>query len=69
MADVVLVKLDGEEKEYRIAPPFGILYLADALERAGFSVRLIQELGTEADIQTVAEVVARERPLFVVNGR
>jgi anaerobic magnesium-protoporphyrin IX monomethyl ester cyclase len=65
MADVVLVKLDGEEKEYRIAPPFGILYLADALEKAGFSVRLIHELGTEADIQTVAEVVTRERPLFV----
>ena len=55
MADVILAKLDSEEKEYRMAPPFGILYLADALEKAGFSVRLVHEVGTEADIQAVAE--------------
>jgi len=65
MTDVILTKLDSEEKEYRMAPPFGILYLADALEKAGFSVRLVHELGTEADIQAVVELVSIEKPLFV----
>jgi radical SAM superfamily enzyme YgiQ (UPF0313 family) len=65
MADVILAKLDSEEKEYRMAPPFGILYLADALEKAGFEVQLIHELGTEADIQALLELVSREEPLFV----
>ncbi len=65
MPDIILAKLDSEEKEYRMAPPFGILYLADALEKAGFSVRLIHELGTEADIQTLVELVFREKPIFI----
>jgi radical SAM superfamily enzyme YgiQ (UPF0313 family) len=65
MADVVLAKLDSEEQEYRMAPPFGILYLADALEKAGFSVRLIHEAGTEADIQALVQLVSAERPLLV----
>jgi len=43
MADVVLAKLDGEERDYHLAPPLGILYLADALEKAGFSVRLVSQ--------------------------
>jgi anaerobic magnesium-protoporphyrin IX monomethyl ester cyclase len=65
MADVMLAKLDSEKKEYSMAPPFGILYLADALEKAGFSVRLIHELGTEADIQALVELVSVEKPLLV----
>jgi radical SAM superfamily enzyme YgiQ (UPF0313 family) len=65
MADVILAKLDNEEEEYRMAPPFGILYLADALEKAGFSVQLVHELGTEADIQALVQLVSAEKPLFV----
>jgi anaerobic magnesium-protoporphyrin IX monomethyl ester cyclase len=65
MADVILAKLDNEEKEYRTAPPFGILYLADALEKAGFDVRLVHELGTEADIQALVKLVSAEKPLLV----
>jgi anaerobic magnesium-protoporphyrin IX monomethyl ester cyclase len=65
MTDVILAKLDSEEKEYLMAPPFGLLYLADALEKAGFSVRLVHELGTEADIQALVQLVTAEKPLLV----
>jgi len=65
MVDVILAKLDSEEKEYRMAPPFGILYLAGALEKAGYSVRLFHEVGTEADIETLVELVSTEKPLLV----
>jgi anaerobic magnesium-protoporphyrin IX monomethyl ester cyclase len=65
MADVILAKLDGEQKEYLMAPPFGILYLADALEKAGFDVRLFHEEGTEADVQALVSLVLDERPIFV----
>jgi len=65
MADVILAKLDGEEKEYRMAPPFGILYLADSLEKAGFTVRLVHEMGTETNIRSLVELVSAEKPLFV----
>jgi radical SAM superfamily enzyme YgiQ (UPF0313 family) len=65
MVDVILAKLDSEEKEYQMAPPFGILYLADALERAGVSVWLTHELGTEADIQVLVDRVVQEKPLLV----
>ena len=65
MVDVILAKLDNEEEEYRMAPPFGILYLADALEKAGFTVRVFHELGTEADIQTLVDLVSAEQPHLV----
>ncbi len=68
MADVILAKLEVKESElerYRYAPPLGTLYLADALEKAGFSVRLIHQEGTKANIRELAALVARESPLFV----
>ncbi len=65
MVDVILSKLDGEQREYLIAPPFGILYLADALEKAGFDVRLFHEAGTEDDIQALVRLVSAEKPIFV----
>lgn len=65
MVDVILAKLDNEQQEYRMAPPFGILYLADALEKAGFSVRVFHQSGTESDIQTLLGLVTAEEPLFV----
>lgn len=65
MVDVILAKLDSEEKEYRMPPPFGILYLADALEKEGFSVRLFHRAGTEADVKALVELVCSEEPIFV----
>jgi anaerobic magnesium-protoporphyrin IX monomethyl ester cyclase len=68
MADVVLAKLEsiGSETDVRgFHPPFSILYLADSLERAGFSVRLVHEEGTRANIQTLVDLVSEESPSFV----
>lgn len=65
MVDVVLAKLDNEEEGQILAPPFGILYLADTLEKAGFSVRLFHELGKENDIKALVELVSQEKPYFV----
>ncbi len=44
-------------------PPFGIMYVADALEKVGFDCRLFHE--TEAFLDEFVAEVARERPLFV----
>jgi anaerobic magnesium-protoporphyrin IX monomethyl ester cyclase len=68
MADVILVKLEQRESElerYSYAPPFGILYLASALENAGFSVKLVHREGTKANIEELAALVANESPLLV----
>lgn len=65
MVDVILAKLDNEVTEYLMAPPFGILYLADALEKAGLDVRLFHGPGTQADIQALVGLAIDERPIFV----
>lgn len=65
MVDSILVKLENEEESRNLAPPFGILFLADCLEKAGFSVRLMHEVGTRDNVQAVVELVLREKPLFV----
>lgn len=44
-------------------PPFGIMYVADALEQAGFKVKLFHE--TEEFVELFVKQVAEERPLFV----
>ncbi len=44
-------------------PPFGIMYVADALEQAGFGVRIFHE--TEEFVGDFVRQVADERPLFV----
>ncbi|MFQ5407589.1 MAG: B12-binding domain-containing radical SAM protein [Anaerolineales bacterium] len=44
-------------------PPFGIMYVADALQQAGFGVRLFHDTEEFTD-QLIAQVGA-ERPLFV----
>lgn len=64
MCDVILVKLEGEQKSL-LAPPFGILYLAHALEGKGFSTKLFHELGSEENIQELVSLVVQESPLFV----
>ena len=44
-------------------PPFGILYVADALLQAGFNVKLFHE--TAEFVEPFVQQAARERPLFV----
>src|SRR5262249_3831899 len=44
-------------------PPFGIMYVADALIKAGFGVRLFHE--TESYLEEFMREVERVRPLFV----
>jgi anaerobic magnesium-protoporphyrin IX monomethyl ester cyclase len=68
MVDVVLAKLEsiGTEASSRgLNPPFGILYLADVLEKSGFSVRLVHEEGTRANIQALGDLVSTEKPAFL----
>jgi radical SAM superfamily enzyme YgiQ (UPF0313 family) len=68
MADIILVKLEkvGSETDVRgIHPPFSILYLADALEKAEFSVKIIHEEATKANIQKLMVLVAKEKPFLV----
>ncbi|MGH2522483.1 MAG: B12-binding domain-containing radical SAM protein [Anaerolineales bacterium] len=44
-------------------PPFGIMYVADALMQIGFEVRLFHE--THDHVEAFVNEVERERPLFV----
>lgn len=44
-------------------PPFGIMYVADALMQAGFQVKVFHE--TEQFVEPFVQQVAAERPLFV----
>ncbi len=65
MADVLLIKLEPDYETHRFAPPFGILYTADALEKAGFKVKLIHKPGTRANIHKIVESVSEEKPLLI----
>jgi anaerobic magnesium-protoporphyrin IX monomethyl ester cyclase len=62
--DVVLVKLESITTPPRVAPPFGILYVASALEKAGFSVRLIHRNGTRAAIEEIVRDIIDAKPLL-----
>src|SRR5262245_6747108 len=44
-------------------PPFGIMYVADALEQVGFKALIFHE--TEEFVDSFVAQVAAERPLFV----
>ncbi len=63
-ADVILVKLESDKTPTRIAPPFGILYLASALEKAGFSVKLIHRSATRAALEETVREVIGAKPLL-----
>ena len=58
--DIFLINYRNERDMY---PPFGIMYVADALLQAGFNVRLFHETHDYAD-QFIREV-EEARPLFV----
>jgi len=65
MVDIFLIKLEPDYKSYKIAPPFGILYLASALEKEGFRVKLYHEKGTPKNIRFIVEDILNSHPLFV----
>ncbi|MBI1801783.1 MAG: B12-binding domain-containing radical SAM protein [Chloroflexi bacterium] len=58
--EIFLINFRNERDLY---PPFGIMYVADALIKAGFGVRLFHE--TEAYLEEFMHEVERARPLFV----
>ncbi len=58
--DIFLINFRNERDLY---PPFGIMYVADALIKAGFGVRLFHE--TESYLEEFMREVERARPLFV----
>ena len=57
---VLLINFRNQRDMY---PPFGILYVADALEQAGFPARVFHE--TAAFVDEFVRQVAEARPLFV----
>lgn len=63
--EIILVKLESGAGDQPPAPPYGILYLASALEQAGFSVKLIHEKGTAPQVGRIVEDVIQTKPLFV----
>lgn len=58
--EIFLINFRNERDMY---PPFGIMYVADALIKARFGVRLFHE--TESYLDTFVREVERVRPLFV----
>jgi anaerobic magnesium-protoporphyrin IX monomethyl ester cyclase len=68
LVDIVLAKFETKESQierYSYFPPYGILYLADSLERAGFKVKLFHKEGTKSNVYAFAEFVCQTKPLFV----
>ena len=60
MTDVILINFRNERDMY---PPFGIMYVADALMQQGHSVAVWHE--TEEALDEFVAAVERERPLWV----
>lgn len=65
MTDVILAKLEPEKERFGMAPPFGILYLANALNKRGFDVKLFHEPANKTAAQNLIKLAAQEKPLFV----
>jgi anaerobic magnesium-protoporphyrin IX monomethyl ester cyclase len=63
--DVYLLKLEPESENYKLAPPFSILYLASALEKNDFKVKLYHEIGSPKNIRYILEDIATHLPIFV----
>jgi hypothetical protein len=55
VTDVYLLKLEPESEDYKLAPPFSILYLASALEKHNFKVKLYHEIGSHKNITSILE--------------
>jgi radical SAM superfamily enzyme YgiQ (UPF0313 family) len=66
MPEVFLIKLElADDPNYRLAPPFGILYLASALEKHGFKARLFHEMATPENFLSIQEAILQSEPLLV----
>jgi radical SAM superfamily enzyme YgiQ (UPF0313 family) len=66
MSEIFLVKLELEDDpNYRLAPPFGILYLASALENNGFNVRLFHTMASSQSLQSLLAAITQAKPLLV----
>lgn len=64
MSHAVLIKLESDRDDETPAPPYGILYLASALEKAGLGVKLIHERGTREAVRRISREVIADKPLF-----
>ena len=62
---IYLIKPEHPLDRYVLAPPLGILYLASALEKRGFTVRLVHRRLSAVDEKNLAEEIIEARPLFV----
>ncbi len=62
---IFLIKLEPDYQSYKIAPPFGILYLAAALEKAGYPVKLFHCRGTPRNIKRIVDEIIQSSPLLV----
>ncbi|MCB9152509.1 MAG: cobalamin B12-binding domain-containing protein [Caldilineae bacterium] len=60
MTDIMMVNFRNERDMY---PPFGIMYVADALMQEGYSVQIWHE--EEDKVDEFVRAVERERPLWV----
>ncbi len=65
MTDIILIKLELENEENLIAPPYGILYLASALRKAGYKVKLYHEAASSEKIQSIVDDILQSKPIFV----
>ena len=62
---VFLVKPEIERENFVMAPPLGILYLGGALEKHGYTVRLIHERFSLANEKRIMDEIIAADPLFV----
>jgi radical SAM superfamily enzyme YgiQ (UPF0313 family) len=62
---VYLLKLETDRENFVMAPPLGILYLAGALEKNGYRVRLVHERCTAVTEKKLIEEIIAAEPLFV----
>ncbi len=65
MPEVLLVKLEPIKGPDGLPPPYSLLYLADALERAGFGARLVHAKATSEAVASLIKDVQDRPPLFV----
>ncbi len=65
MKNVILVKLEEDSDSHKIAPPFSLLYLADALEKNGYAVHLFHEPASKSNMEDLMQIIADKNPVFV----
>jgi len=66
--DVLLANLSTGGRSYMVLPPLGMAYTAAALERRGYTVRIIDCHAADIDAPSLADQVRRMRPRIVAVG-